>query len=508
MILRKHLSGGKILSFDFHDFERIITINFECITELGDTVIKKLIVEIMGKHSNIILTNEQDIIIDAIRHIDSDISRVREVMPARHYVLPPKQDKISPFEIDPSHFFTDDSANLVKTDTSMPLDKYLLSKIRGFSPLLCREICFRADVDSKIIIDTMTLRHIESVKSSFIELVDEIRTGKFSPCVIFNSFNQEIPQDFHCLNIKNVGKVQKYDSISEAMDVFYLERDRAERNMQKKSNLTKALSNRIDRCYKKLAIREETIRSVEDRDNLRLYGELITANIFNIKKGIDCVKLQNYYSPDGEYISIPLEVNLSPQDNAQKYFKKYNKAKSAFVQTNKQIVENHQEIKYLESVVHMLDSAETVQEIDDIRQELIEEGYIKAGAKDKKGKRRIKNQKENSPAMFKSSDGFTIYAGKNNKQNDILTLKTASSSDIWLHTKNIPGSHVIIRGEGREISETAILEAAIIAARHSKARTSSNVNVDYTKVKYVKKPAGAKPGMVIYTHYRTLTVTP
>src|SRR5665647_699375 len=543
MLLRKHLSGGKILSIDFHDFERIITVNMECITELGDTVIRRLIVEIMGKYSNIILTTEQGIIIDAIKHVDNEMSRVREVMPARHYVLPPSQDKISPLDINFEDMFpagNDNEAASVATlavsvasqvisvgnqpvsvgtqaasvvtlavsatnnAVSITLDKYILNNVKGFSPLICREVCFRADIDPKIAVETLTSSQLASLKVSFTGLIGEIRDSSYSPRVLYNEDNAYVPIDFYCINLKSSTFVKEFDSISEAMDNYYFTRDRLERSKQKKAQLDKTLGNCLDRCYKKLAIREEAIRNVEDRDNIRLFGELITANIHCISKGTDSVSVLNYYSEDEEYIDIPVKSNLTPQENAQRYFKRYTKAKSTFEQTNKQIIENLDEAKYLESVAQLLDTAESVQEIDDIRQELIDEGYIK-------GKRKIagnKKVKASAPLSFMSSDGFQIFVGRNNKQNDTLTLKSSSSNDLWFHVKSFPGSHVIIKTEGQDVSETTMTEAAMIAAYYSKARSSSGVNVDYTKVRYVKKPSGAKPGMVIYTDFKTITTTP
>src|SRR5665647_2181075 len=427
MLLRKHLSGGKILSIDFHDFERIITVNMECITELGDTVIRRLIVEIMGKYSNIILTTEQGIIIDAIKHIDNEMSRVREVMPARHYVLPPSQDKISPLDINFEDMFpagndnetasVANEASLVATQvasvvtvavsatnnaTSITLDKYILNNVKGFSPLICREICFRADIDPKIAVETLTSSQLASLKVSFTGLIGEIRDSSYSPRVLYNEDNAYVPIDFYCINLKSSIYTKEFDSISQAMDNYYFTRDRLERSKQKKAQLDKTLGNCLDRCYKKLAIREEAIRNVEDRDNIRLFGELITANIHCISKGTDSVSVLNYYSEDEEYIDIPVKSNLTPQENAQRYFKRYTKAKSTFEQTNKQIIENLDEAKYLESVAQLLDTAESVQEIDDIRQELIDEGYIK-------GKRKIagnKKVKASAPLSFISSDGF------------------------------------------------------------------------------------------------------
>ncbi len=498
MLLRKHLSGGKILAFEFHDYERIIGMHVESANELGDVSVKKLIIEIMGRHSNIILVNSEDKIIDAIKHVDSDISRVREVMPARPYILPPGQDKTSPDFLVPEE--------LVKNALSVqvPLEKYLLNSIKGFSPLLCREICHRAGIDQRTPAADMDASQQSSLINVAAAAVKEISDCSFKPCIIFEDEAMEKPLDFHCLDIRQYRHVISLESMSKVLDSFYAARDRSERLKQKKSDVLKVLNNALDRCNKKLAIQQETMREVADREKLKLFGELITANIYCIPANTKSVSLLNYYSEEGEYIDIPLDENLLPQENAQRYFKKYTKAKSTWMYTGKQLEETRKELDYLESVLQLLENCITPAETDEVRQELADQGYMvlkkKAGFK--------KQTKPSEPLRFKSSDGLDIFVGKNNRQNDYLTLKLASSNDIWFHTKNIPGSHVIVRKLQNEIPESTLKEAALLAAWHSKAKMSSNVPVDFTTVRNVKKPSGAKPGMVIYENYRTLGVTP
>lgn len=499
MLLRKHLSGGRVISIEFSDFERIIGVLIEAVNELGDISVKKLIIEIMGRHSNIILVNNENKILDSIKHVDSTISSVREVMPARPYILPPAQNKTSPSELDVGLLIKNmDSSN--KT-----VEKFLLDNIKGFSPLLCREICHRAGIDSRTGASAIDPDTRKMLKKALDEALDDIKNAGYAPCILFEDEQYQKPLDFHCLNIEQFKHKIEPGSISETLDAFYLSRDNAERLKQKKADIYKALNNCIDRCAKKVSIHQDTLRDVADRENLRLYGELITANIHAIPCNLSSVSLLNYYSDAGdEYINIPLDPNLPPQDNAQRYFKKYARAKSAHANTTRQLEESVRELEYLESVLQMLENCTTAGEIDETRHELIEQGYIKLKRKSKIKRR----QPLTEPLRFISSDGFDIYVGKNNKQNDYLTIRLAQSNDIWLHTKNMPGSHVIIKKSGREIPDRTLEEAAVLAVWHSKAKMSVNVQVDYTAVKNVVKPPGSKPGMVIYKNYKTAVVTP
>lgn len=498
MLLRKHLTGGKILGFEFHDYERIIGIRIESVNELGDISEKKLIVEIMGRYSNIILVNSEDKIIDAIKHVDSDVSSVREVMPARPYVLPPQQDKKS------LEFFDYDVFTASFAAESATVEKHLLNSVKGFSPLLCREICHRAGIDGKSRAAVLSEAEINSIVNILKDFAQRIADKKFTPVIAYEDKNFYHPLDFHCFGLTQYQYVQEYDSISRVLDLFFSAKDLDERLKQKKADLFKVLGNNIDRCSRKLALQQDKLREVADRDNLRLYGELITANMYCIPANTPAVSLLNYYSESGEYLDVPLDVNLSPQENAQRYFKKYTKAKSAYINTSRQVEESLKELDYLESVLQMLENCTMSNEIEEVRQELAGQGYM--AIKRKQGPK--KSEKHSEPLHFVSSEGFEIFVGKNNRQNDQLTLKTASSNDIWLHTKNIPGSHVIIRKQKSEIPDRTLYEAAMLAAFHSKARQSSGVPVDFTAVKNVKKPAGAKPGMVIYENYRTINITP
>lgn len=498
MLLRKHLTGGRIISFGFSDYERIITILIEASNELGDISEKKLIIEIMGRHSNIILLNSEDRILDSIKHIDSDISSVRQVMPARPYVLPPAQDKLSPSCLEPAGLMELFDAS---TQTA---ERFLLDNIKGFSPLLCREICRRASVEGRKRAAALDQSERRALIDTLDTMLAEIKSDSYDPSVMYEDEHHRVPVDFHCLDIRQYLHKKKFPSISLVLDEFYAARDNADRLKQKKADIYKVLNTSIDRCSKKLSIQEEALRDAADREKLKLYGELITANIYSIPKSTKSISLLNYYSEKGEYIQVPLDPDLTPQANAQRYFKKYAKAKSTYANTSRQIQDTRAELDYLESVIQLLDNCTALQEIDEVRQELAGQGYMqlrkKAAAKRKAAM--------TEPLHYKSSDGFDIYAGKNNMQNDHITLKMACSNDIWLHTKAVPGSHVVIKRDGREVPDRTVEEAAIIAAWHSKAKMSSNVQVDYTNVKNVSKPSGSKPGKVIYVNYRTAVVDP
>jgi len=498
MLLRKYLSGGRISKIEFHDYERIVTIHVESTDELGDKSTLRLIIEIMGRHSNIILVNPEGKIIDSIKHVDEETSSKREVMPARPYQLPPSQNKTSPEALDLSLLF-----DIKSKESKESVENFLLNNIKGFSPAVCKEIALMSGTESKTPVSELSDEMLDSVKKSLAYFLDLVKAGRFSPCISFEDSSRKKPLDFHCITLSQFKYIKTFFSTNEMLDVFYSQKDSLERLAQKKSHLIKLLSNSIDRVKKKISLHNETLREVADRETLKLYGELIIANLHAIAPGSKSARLLNYYSENGDYVDIPLDANITPQKNAQKYFKKYAKAKSAFSYANMELDKAKKELDYLESVLHALEECTSASEIEEIKQELSAEGYIHT-VKKRSGK---KDEQTSMPLYFRSSDGFDIYVGKNNRQNDLLTLK-ASPADIWLHTKDIPGSHVIIRTGKRPVTDKCLKEAAMLAAYHSRARISSNVAVDYTAVKNVRKPSGAKPGMVIYDNHKTIFVTP
>jgi len=504
MLLRKHLSGGRITGVEFFDYERIVALHARTVEEeSGVIAAKRLIIEIMGRYSNIILVNDENKIIDSIKRVDSETSSVREVLPGRPYALPPSQDKTSPEKLD-IDLFIKKMASCGPESANMPLEKYLLNSIKGFSPLLCREVCHRSGINAATHVKDIGNADLKRLEETLSRMIEAIAGSNFSPCFIFEDEKADRPMDFHCLEIRQFAVVKYMPSMCKALDVFYSARDAAERLKQKKSALLKTINTNIERCEKKLAMQQEKLREASDREKLRLYGELIIANIYSIPSGAAEVSLQNYRSPDGEYVRIALDRDLSPQQNAQKYFREYARSKSIFESTTRQMNENLAELEYLENVLHAVENCSAIRETEDIGEELAGQGYMPA----KKKNLPRRKAEPLAPLRYKSSDGYEILVGKNNRQNDMLTMKTASSGDTWMHARNIPGSHVIIKKGPGSIPETTLLEAASIAAYHSKARMSSNVPVDYTSVKNVKKPPGAKPGMVIYENYKTIFVTP
>ncbi len=504
MLLRKHLSGAKIISVTQPDFERIIEITFECIDELGYSNKKVLIIEVMGRHSNIIfIDKETDKIIDCIKRVSFEISSVREILPGRVYEYPPSGGKLDVQKISPLNASLDGFISSVGSLTaSIKAEKFFLNCFNGISPVVAREICLNASIDPDTDIKNMELDKLNRLFSSFNKVINIIKADEFKPNVVLQ---QQQPLDFSCLDLEAYRTYEKryFDSISMAIESFYHEKDSKDRIKQKSGDIQKIITNRLDRCFKKLEKLNDDLTQAQNSDMYRIYGELITANIHCISKGLPLVRLLNYYSSEGEYIDIPLDVQLTPSANAQKYYKQYNKSKTALRLIEQHMEENQQEIQYLESQLDNLDKCTEEIEINEIRSELADQGYISRRKVEKS-----KHVKASKPMHFISSTGFEIFVGKNNMQNDYLTLKLAASNDTWLHTKDIPGSHVIIKSNGAKVDDATLSEAANLAAFYSKAKRSSKVPVDYTMKKNVKKPSGAKPGMVIYENNRTVYIDP
>ena len=497
MLLRKHLVGSRIIKIEFIDFERVIIFRFEKYNDFNILETKKVIVEIMGRQSNIILTDSKGIVIDSIKRVNEKMNSVRTLLPGIEYSFPPSQGKISPKDLEPDTFFCSDNKHIT-------VDKFILDNIKGFSPLLCKEICSRANIKDNVVINSIDKDKKDLLVKELKNTIKTISLNQFEPCIIFKDENFCTPFDYHCVKLMHAPYIKLYKSISNALDVFYFEKDLNLRLKQKKSSILKSLNNHINRTEKKINLHNEILNNSEKSENYRLYGELITANIHSMPRKAKTVSVLNYNSKNQEYINIPLDETLSPQDNAQKYFRKYSKIKKAVEHSKIQVRSSKEELKYLENVKYCLENSNSYYEIEEIRNELVEQLYIRNNKKSIKNRRTVSNQ----PIKFISTDGYTILVGKNNKQNDTLTFKTSASTDVWLHAKNIPGSHVIIKCSNKKIPESTLLEAGILAAYHSKAKLSSNVSVDYTLVKRVKKPSGAKPGMVIYKDYKTIVVTP
>ncbi|NLC42805.1 MAG: fibronectin/fibrinogen-binding protein [Clostridiales bacterium] len=490
MVLRKHLSGGRLIRIQQPNMERILEISFEVINEIGDLGEKKLIIEIMGRHSNIILTNPDNTILDSIKHVDSSISRIREILPGKQYVYPPSQGKSNPLDAD---LFDIDNKFQSSESNNSPVN-ILFKSYTGISRPTAEEIFHRSEF------------YNEKLAKSFIDFFKQVQNNDFLPCLLLDHSGK--PRDIlpMAYTMYDSRALKTYPSFSKALDEFYLVRDNMERLQQRTAHLQRVINNNLERSQKKIALYVEELEKAKDAEQYRLYGELITSNIYQIPVNAETVSLLNYYVPGNTMINIDLDPTKTPAQNAQAYFKKYSKAKRAEEKQSRLIKETQAEIDYLETINQNLSMCTNENDIIEIREELAQEGYLKDLSKKKRNRgQQIASTK---PHHFLSSEGFEVFVGKNNIQNDQLTLKTALPSDLWLHTKNIPGSHVIVKAGGKLIPEDTLLEAANLAAYYSKARISTSVPVDYCPRKNVKKPNGAKPGMVIYDHYKTIYVTP
>ena len=476
MLLRKHLQGGRITDVRQRDAERIMEIDIEAQNEMGFSVCRRLIVEIMSKHSNIVLVDlETGKIIDAIKRISIDVNRYRQLLPGVVYKYPPAQDKL-PF-------------NEVTAESELPHDdRALMAQVAGISPAISREI---ADDPA---------RKLNRIMAS-------VEDGSARARVYID--DKAVPREFHITDLSEYEGLECrfFDTLSECVDFYYSNREQSNLVRQKSQPLLKSVQASLGKALLKKKKLSEDLLNAENSEKYRLYGELLTANLHLIKPGDRKVTVINYY--DGSDITIPLDEKISASANAQKYFKKYSKARTAIHEKQAQLEDNEKDIAYLESVIQNIEAADNVPLLDSIRDELEQTGYVRR--RQKAAQRKKKNAKP-EPLKYSLSDGTTVLVGRNNIENDWLTMKFASKTDVWMHTKDIPGSHIIVRLEdGRNVNDLPaelIYEAASIAAYHSKASGSDNVPVDYVPVRYVKKPNGAKPGMVIFTHNQTVFVKP
>ncbi|PWK12811.1 Rqc2 family fibronectin-binding protein [Tumebacillus permanentifrigoris] len=491
MLLRKHCESGRITRIEQIGNERILHFAVENRDELGDLTERVLVVEVMGRHSNVILLDPQENrILDSLVHVNYGTSRHREVLPGRTYIAPPEQDKQNPFELSFGDFQT-----LRAAASEQVFDKFLLAAFTGLSPLLSREIAARVTLPG----------NLDAEWQAFANLIEDARVHRYTPTIVYQD---ERPVAFSCFDLTHLdGERKTFTSISEAIHQFYAEKSWRDALRQKSQDLERMLTNELDRNVGKLGKFQQQIEEADQSDVHRIYGELITAYQHQIERGMTSVTVQNFYDENMADITIPLDPAYSANENAQSCFKKYNKVKKSIPILQQQIEEIKTEIEYLESLLQQLSTASWT-DIEEIREELAAEGYLKIKRKPvPKGKKAPKEKVTPiKPERYVSSDGIEILVGKNNKQNEFLTMKHASNSDTWLHTKDIPGSHVVIRA--REFSDTTLLEAAQLAAYFSKGRESSQVPVDYTLVKHIWKPNGSKPGYVLYDNQKTLYVTP
>lgn len=492
MLLRKRIAGGKIVRFEQERLDRVLKISIETYNDLGDLSEFALYCELMGKHSNIILVNEKGVIVDAIKHVGLGMSSVRFVMPGLEYSAPPAQDKQDPSKASAGDF------SMAMCMVGMGIAKALSNAFFGLSPAVAAQLVAR--YTDKTECTQLSEAEREELAERLAAFYADMAQGKEKASAVLNALGEtEAVYPFAIAG----GGIKLYDSIGEALDSLYINSDRREWAKRHGASARKVLQNNIERCEKKLALYADALNSGEQMEKCRLYGELLTANLHSLKSGTDTAAVDNYYADPMERIAIPLDRQLTPGENAQRYYKKYQKLKAARDMAIVQREQTLSELNYLEGQLDNLTKCTAENELSELIEELKDQGYIK---RDKGGKKKMKLA-ASKPMHFVSSTGADIYVGKNNRQNDELTLRFASPNDIWMHTKNIPGSHVIVKGAGEQDTAT-MTEAALLAAYYSRARGSENVAVDYTPRKYVKKPAGAKPGMVIYTTNKTAYVTP
>ena len=492
MLLRKRIAGGKIVRFEQERLDRVLKISIETYNDLDDLSVFALYCELMGKHSNIILVNEKGVIVDAIKHVGLGMSSVRFVMPGLEYSAPPAQDKQ-----DPSKASADDFS-MAMCMVGMSIAKALSNAFFGLSPAVAAQLVAR--YTDKTECTQLSEAEREELAERLAAFYADMAQGKEKASAVLNALGEtEAVYPFAIAG----GGIKLYDSIGEALDGLYINSDRREWAKRHGASARKVLQNNIERCEKKLALYADALNSGEQMEKCRLYGELLTANLHSLKSGTDTAAVDNYYADPVERIAIPLDRQLTPGENAQRYYKKYQKLKAARDMAIVQREQTLSELNYLEGQLDNLTKCTAENELSELIEELKEQGYIKRG---KGGKKKMKLA-ASKPMHFVSPTGADIYVGKNNRQNDELTLRFASPNDIWMHAKNIPGSHVIVKGASEQDTAT-MTEAALLAAYYSRARGSENVAVDYTPRKYVKKPAGAKPGMVIYTTNKTAYVTP
>ena len=502
MLLRKHLTGARIIGVDQPPAERVLTLEIEALDAMMVSSTKNLIIELIGRTSNIILTEGDGHIIDCMRRIGGELDDKRAVLPGLVYRPPPAQpDKVDPLIVDPDTWrVLFDS--VCETMQSKTADAFLLSVFSALSPLICRELSWRAYNDTSIPLSRIHDRG-EALCREFFNFVKVTKECRFEPWLIVDIFGSKL--DFSYMKImqyEDAAATSLKTSFSELLDEFYTLSAQRERTRQRASSMTKTVKTALERTLRKLTLQESDLKAAEGRDSLRECGDIIMANLHTMKSGASSLTAEDFFSGNGSVREIALDPLKTPQQNAAKYYKNYSKAKRASLVLTEQVDLGEKEASYLKSVLDELSLAEGEADLSDIRRELIQTGYIKP-RKQEKGK-----QAEQKPLSFISSSGIQIFAGKSNIQNDKLTLKSAQKSDVWLHAQKIHGSHVIASRGSKDIDDTTLYEAAVIAAYYSAARNSGKVPVDHTLVKHVKKPPGARPGLVIYTDHKTLVVEP
>lgn len=500
MLLRKHLMGGRILSVEQPHLERIVELRLEVLDELGDRKERRLILEAMGRRANLVLVDDQGRIVDCLRRVDGDMSAQRQLLPGLFYRLPPAMEKADPTALDGGEWLR----RVEQAPGESRVDHWLLDTFGGWSPLVCREIAFRAGGRVDVTFDELGPQGRVRVAEAAEALLNSVKENNFTPTVISIEKRSKDFTFFPAEQYEEAGECTVYPSFSALMDRFYEQRENQERIRQKGQDLIRSVTNARDRTARKLANQQRELEATQDRERLRQFGDIITSNLHAMERGMATLRAMDFYAPEGGEVEIKLDPLLTPQQNAAKYYKEYNKAKTAEEMLTIQLEKGRRELDYLNSVLENITLAEGERDLQEIRQELADTGYLRRQIKGKDKGRRLSPK----PMEFRSTAGLRISVGKNNMQNDLLTCKQAFKSDIWFHTQKIHGSHVILWTGGAQPDLQSLNEAACLAAWFSQGRESGKVPVDYTPVKYVKKPAGARPGMVVYTTYETAWVTP
>ncbi|OUP02764.1 Rqc2 family fibronectin-binding protein [Sellimonas sp.] len=493
MLLRKHIANGRIVSITQPSLERIIIFEIEHLNELGDLCRKKLIVEIMGKHSNIIFCDSDDQIIDSIKHVPAQMSSVREVLPGREYFIPDTMHKADPLRTSEDGF-----ADILR-NKPMPLSKALYTGFTGLSPVAAEEICYLSGIDSSLPPSELSEDYLIHLFRQFSFFMDRIREGIFSPCIYYRG-NE--PQEFSAVPLTHLTdcECRPFDTISQVLSSYYAVKNRITRIRQKSSDLRHVVQTALERNRKKFDLQTKQLKGTEKRNRYKVYGELLHTYGYSLEPGAKELTALNYYT--NEMITIPLDETKTPQENAKRYFEKYNKQKRTFEALSELIKETQDEVRYLESVSSALDFARTEDDLAQIKEELSESGYVRR----KFSKKKVKFK--SVPLHYLSSDGYDMYVGKNNLQNEELTFSFANGNDWWFHAKQVPGSHVIVKSQGVEMPDRVFEEAGKLAAHYSKNAGSKKVEVDYIEKKHIKKVKGQKPGFVIYhTNYSLIADT-
>lgn len=496
MVLRKHLSGATVENIVQFGNDRVVKIEFDAWNDFSEKVKKSLIVEIMGRHSNVILVDENDIIIDSIKRVNESMSRVRQILPHLPYEYIKDENKIEPKDAT----FTNLENKLSNTEGNRSIENVIFTSFTGFSKNIGTEIATRANLDSTRPFSSLTPEETNSLIKAALEVVGEINSNDFYYKLYLDG---DRVVDFHVLKLENLEGLISIDfkSPSDMLDAVYQKRDKADRHGQKSASLLKIVNTRLAKDKSKITNLKKDLYEAENREKYRIYGDILSANFHKVEPGQREIFLQNFYSEDLEEILIPLDEKISPPLNAQRYYKKYGKLKTAENILNEQIEETQREIDYLESVLAAIELTEEPEALEDIKDELIEEGYIKRSKTVKK-----KSKMTTPDFMEFDVDGFRILVGKNNRENDYLTHKVARRDDLWFHAQGIPGSHVIVKTDGKEVTEKVLERAAQLAAYNSKGRNTGSIEVDYTKKQNVKRAPGNKPGLVNYTNFNTLLV--